>query len=268
MSLPTWSLLLATFLPVVSAGPLIVAHRGASSDAPENTLPAFQLAWQQGADAIEGDFHLTRDRQVVCIHDKDTKRVAQRTLKVAASTLAELQRLDVGSWKDRRWVGTRIPTLPEVLATVPAGKRIFIEIKSGPAIIAPLLADLARSSLGDEQVVLIAFDADLVRMVKAKAPRFTANWLFSFKDRGGRRPAEAWPKILATLEVTGADGLGSNDHPALTPALLSGLHAAGFAHHIWTVDDPATARRFLAMGSRSVTTNQPGALRRALEAAP
>ena len=75
---------------------MIVAHRGASSDAPENTLPAFRRAWELGADAIEGDFRLTKDGRIVCIHDKDTKRVADAKLVVSDATLAQLRTLDVG----------------------------------------------------------------------------------------------------------------------------------------------------------------------------
>ena len=84
----------------MNRGGVIVAHRGASFDAPENTLAAFRLAWQQGADAIEGDFYLSKDNQIVCIHDADTKRTAVVSRQVAESTLAELRELDVGrsSW--------------------------------------------------------------------------------------------------------------------------------------------------------------------------
>ena len=109
---------------------LIVAHRGASYDAPENTLAAFQLAWQQNSDAIEGDFYVTSDQQIVCIHDKSTRRVApkQPALNVADSTFKQLRQLDVGSWKHDRYSAERVPTLKQVLATVPAGKQIFVEI--------------------------------------------------------------------------------------------------------------------------------------------
>lgn len=82
---------------------LIVAHRGASYDAPENTLAAFRLAFEKDADGIEGDFYLTSDNRIVCIHDSDTERVAGKKLIVAKSTLAELKQLDVGSWKDKKW---------------------------------------------------------------------------------------------------------------------------------------------------------------------
>ncbi|TWU26080.1 glycerophosphodiester phosphodiesterase family protein [Bythopirellula polymerisocia] len=90
---------------------LLVAHRGASADAPENTLSSFQLAWEEGADAIEGDFYLTSDNQIVCIHDDTTERVSGVDLDVASATLEELRKLDVGSWKERKYINERIPTL-------------------------------------------------------------------------------------------------------------------------------------------------------------
>ena len=134
----------------------IVAHRGASYDAPENTLAAFRLAWEQGADAIEGDFYLTADGQIVCIHDKTTKRVApgQPELTVAKSTLQELRQLDVGRWKADKFAEERIPTLKEVLAIVPRQKRIFVEIKCGPEIVPILQQQLSDSDLKPEQIVM------------------------------------------------------------------------------------------------------------------
>ena len=102
----------------------IIAHRGASFDAPENTLAAFRLAWEQGADGIEGDFMLTADGQIVCFHDLDTQRVAGEMRVVKESTLAELQALDVGRWKGDRWRGERIASLDDVLAVIPQGKQL------------------------------------------------------------------------------------------------------------------------------------------------
>lgn len=80
----------------------IIAHRGASHDAPENTLPAYKLAWQQGADGIEGDFRLTADGQIVCLHDPSTGRVGDRDLVVSESTLAELRQADMGVLKGEK----------------------------------------------------------------------------------------------------------------------------------------------------------------------
>jgi glycerophosphoryl diester phosphodiesterase len=141
-------ILLVGVLSVNASTPLIVAHRGASHDAPENTLAAFKLAWEQGADAVEGDFMLTADGEIVCFHDKTTKRLTDQDLEVSKTTLAELQNLDLGSWKDQAFEETKIPVLSEVLATLPEGKQIFVEIKCGPEIIQPLVAELNQGGLG------------------------------------------------------------------------------------------------------------------------
>ena len=110
----------------------IIAHRGASHDAPENTLAAIRLAWQQEADAVEVDVQLSKDGKLVVIHDDNTKRSGRFARKVNAQTLDELRKLDVGRWKGKRWAGEKIPTLAAVLATVPDGKRLFVEFKCGP----------------------------------------------------------------------------------------------------------------------------------------
>lgn len=102
---------------------MITAHRGASYDAPENTLAAINLAWEQGADAIEADFYLTRDGQIVAFHDRTAKRTGGVDRAVESMTLAELKQLDVGSWKSAAFAGEPVPTFVEVLANIPAGKR-------------------------------------------------------------------------------------------------------------------------------------------------
>ena len=111
----------------------IVAHRGASADAPENTLAAIQLAWQQGADAAEIDVRLTVDGQLVAIHDETTLRTGSTDWKVKDHTLAELKTLDVGLWKSQQFVGEQIPTLAEVLDIVPPGKRLHRRQARAPA---------------------------------------------------------------------------------------------------------------------------------------
>jgi glycerophosphoryl diester phosphodiesterase len=106
----------------VAFGQLIIAHRGASHDAPENTLSAFKLAIEQGADAIEADFFLTSDEKMVCFHDEDTERICGKKLLVTQTPLDELQSLDVGKWKGPQWTGEKMPTMADVLAAVPEGK--------------------------------------------------------------------------------------------------------------------------------------------------
>lgn len=245
-----------------AAEPFLVAHRGASHDAPENTLPAFELAWKQGADAIEGDFHLTKDGKIVCLHDDDTKRVSGTKLIAKDRTLAELQALDAGAWFKPEFKGTRMPTLRDVAATVPAGKKFYVEVKCGPEIVPVLLQDLAASGLKDEQVVVISFTAPVIAEVKKLKPAYKACWLSSFGKRSPLDPGV--DEVLATLRDIRADGFSSKADARLDAGFVEALRGAGFEYHCWTVDDVKTARRFLGLGARSVTTNRPAFLRQGL----
>ena len=114
---------------------MIIAHRGASEDAPENTLEAFRLAWLQNADAIEGDFRLTKDGQIVCIHDEDTSRTCGEKMIVAESTYVELSQLDASAHFKGDLAPQSIPLLSEVFKAIPNNKGIYIEIKCGPEIV-------------------------------------------------------------------------------------------------------------------------------------
>jgi glycerophosphoryl diester phosphodiesterase len=246
---------------------MIVAHRGASKEAPENTLAAFRLAWERGADAIEGDFYLTRDGHIVAIHDETTKRTAGGVdLRVADSTLAQLQALDVGDWKADRYRGERIPTLEQVLAIVPAGKKIFIEIKSGPEIVPQLRTVLDASSLSLEQVVVIAFNEAVITEVKQKIPQIRAYWLVGYKqDEATKVWSPRSEDVLRTLDRLGADGLDTEgNRQFVDQALVQQLRARGREFHVWTIDKPVDAQYFQQLGADSITTNRPAEIRAAL----
>jgi glycerophosphoryl diester phosphodiesterase len=248
-----------------SGDALVIAHRGASEDAPENTLAAFELAWQRGADGIEGDFYLTADEQIVCIHDMDTARTAGAKLPVADSTLAELRELDVGAWKDGRWAGQRIPTLAEVLATVPEGRRIYLEIKCGPVILDRMGPIIAASGLADEQIVIISFSEDVIDEAGRTLPRFKRLWLTGFEEdeaTGSWRPTAG--EAVTTLGRIGADGLSCKAHDCVDEAFVAAIRAAGCEFHVWTVNGAAAARRFAGLGVDSITTDRPRWLRRQL----
>lgn len=260
-------LCLNLFSAEVSHAQFIVAHRGASHDAPENTLAAFRLAWEQHADAIEGDFYLSKDGQIVCIHDKTTKRTApgQPVLTVAKSTLRELRTLDVGGWKDKRYESERIPTLMEVLDTVPVGKRIFIEIKCGPEIVPVLKQRLKASSLKPEQIVIICFNEKVVSQSRQTMPQYKANWLTSYRQA---TPKSAWKPtlddVLRTMKRSGATGLGTNGNlKVIDQAFVRAVQAAGREFHVWTVNDVKSASTFKSLGVQSITTDRPEFLRNA-----
>ncbi len=253
-------------MTLTASAQTIVAHRGASHDAPENTLAAFRLAWEKGADAVEGDFLLTKEGRIVCIHDKTTKRTGGKELKVVGSTLDELRQLEFGSWKADKYKGEPIPTLAEVLAVIPEGKRIFIEIKCGPEIVPTLKQEIAASKLKRDQIVIIAFDDEVIAAVKRVMPDIKACWLTSFKQD---KETGAWTpsveSIVGTLKRIQADGLDCRaEAKVVDEAFVERLRAAGMELHCWTVNDPKVARRFRELGFDSITTDRPAFLRSAL----
>ena len=265
-------LLVATTLSLLLAGQahgqLITAHRGASHDAPENTLAAFRVAWEQAADAIEGDFRLSSDGQIVCVHDADTKRVAGVNHVVATTPLAELRTLDAGRWKDARFEGERLPTFAEVLAAVPPGKRFFIELKTGPEIVPPLVGELTGWRGDPKLLTIIAFDADTIAACKRALPAIRAHWLTSFKQdeaTGDWRPSAE--RIASTVKECGADGVGMHgQRKVIDEGFVEQLTAGGVREfHVWTVDSPEDALVFRKLGAMGITTNRPAFIRAALE---
>ncbi len=247
---------------------LIVAHRGASHDAPENTLAAFELAWQQGADGIEADFHLTSDGHVLCIHDADTARTAGVKLKVVDHSLEQLQQLDVGSWKGEQWAGERMPTLGQILQKLPADKWFFIELKTGPEIVPPVQQILADYAGATERLVIISFNQATIARCAELLPEIRRHWLVGFRENPQTR---AWEpevdQLVADWKQTPADGIGFHARPeALNSTLLDRLAAAGLKEfHTWTVDDPRLAKHFQALGTQGITTNRPQLIREQLE---
>jgi glycerophosphoryl diester phosphodiesterase len=241
----------------------LIAHRGASADAPENTLAAFRLAFEQGADGIEGDYYLTRDGQIVCIHDSNTSHTGDKALDVAASTLDELRQVDVGSKKDKRFAGEKIPTLAEVLAVVPVGKEIYIEIKCGPEILPPLKRGLAQSKLEPAQIAIIGFGHNVIAEARKQLPNLRAYHIVGFgrnKETGQLQPALAGViDGLKTARASGLDAGGPADF--FTPEAVRAVHDAGFEFHCWTIDDEPTARHLQQLSVDSITTNRPAALR-------
>ena len=251
-----------------SQAQLIVGHRGASHDAPENTLAAFRLAFEQKADGIEGDFWLTKDGHIACIHDADTLRVAGKKLLVSQTTLADLKKLDVGSWKGKQWKDERVPTLQEVFGLLPEGKILFIELKCGPEIVKPLTKVLANLSIKPEAYVVISFNEKTLAECKKQIPKVTTHWLTSYtktKRNKTWRPVPA--DVFKALKQTNADGLGSQAKTTVFNAQsIERLREMGMKDfHVWTVDDVQTAKFYKRLGAFGITTNRPGYLRKALE---
>jgi glycerophosphoryl diester phosphodiesterase len=242
---------------------LIIAHRGASADAPENTLSAFRLAWEQEADGIEGDFRLSSDGRIVCIHDEDTSLVAGVPHTVRDTPLAVLQALDVGAWKGESWRGERIATLEEVLAVVPERKQVVVELKAGPEIIEPLVDVLERTPMADENLLLISLMDATVAECKRRLPNVRCHWLTGYHQRSNGAWTPRADEVIATIRRLGADGFGSESKPEHFDAdFVERLRAAGINQfHVWTVDDPTVARFYANLGAWGITTNRPALIR-------
>jgi glycerophosphoryl diester phosphodiesterase len=241
----------------------IVAHRGASFDAPENTLASVKLAWEQKADAAEFDVYLSKDGKIVVIHDADTKRTAGASMKVAGTTLEELRKLDVGKWKDAKFAGEKIPTLEEVLATVPAGKRVFIEVKCGPEIVPELDRVLKACKLRPEQTAVISFNADVIAAAKKARPDLQCYWIVNLAPKN-KKPRNA-EELIAKAKQIKADGLDLSATPEILDKTFGDkVRAAGFKLYVWTVNDVELARKMIAAGAESLTTDRPGWLREQL----
>ena len=246
--------------------PLIVAHRGASHIAPENTLAAFRLAWELDADLIEGDFYLTSDGVIVAHHDDTTKRTANVDRLVQEQTLQELTSLEVGSWKDPKWAGQKIPTLNQVFETVPPRGKVLIEIKSDTRIVEPLIDVLRDSPLVGEQMIIICFDAQVIAHIKQRLPAIGAFWLCDFQERGIGRWEPTVDQIIETAKRIGADGVDLNANLNVIDAkFIAKIRQAGLEIHVWTVNDPVTAKRLMKLGVDSITTDRPGWLRSQLD---
>ena len=247
----------------------IVAHRGASYDAPENTLASINLAWQQGADAVEIDVYLSADGRIVAIHDGTTKRTAGVDRKIGDQTLQELKALDAGKWKHPRFAGERIPTLEEILKTVPDGRRMFIEVKCGPEIVEEFQRVCRRSGKSPWQTTVISFNLEVIREVKKTMPDVPAYWVL------GVTPKEADPnepknvplaERIPAAKAARADGLDVNWKSGIDADYLATVREAGLELHVWTVNDAQQAGKLAAVGIDSITTDRPGWLRSQIEA--
>jgi glycerophosphoryl diester phosphodiesterase len=242
----------------------IIAHRGASFDVPENTLASMKLAWEQKADAIETDLHLSKDGKIVISHDFDTARIGGTTNKIVTQTWAELQQVDAGAWKNPKFAGEKLPTFGSFLATLEKGKRIFIEIKVGPEILPEMEHVIASSGKEPWQMPIIAFGFETAVAAKKRFPRHEVSWLHSWaKDK----KTGEFPKIadlIAKAKSAGLDGLDLHQGFPVSPDFVRQVKSAGLKLYVWTVDDPAMAKKWADAGVDGITTNRPKWLREQL----
>jgi len=232
----------------------LIAHRGASHDAPENTVAAFNLAWEQQADGAECDLYLTKDGHIVGFHDKTAKRTAGVDKPITECTFAELRELDVGSWKNPRYHGEKIPSFQELISAVPAGKKIYIEIKSGPEIVPELLRQMKEHGKPVAETPIICFNAKVIAAVKEERPDLPAYFLHDPE----KITAE---ELIQKAREIHADGVDLRANAKLDAEYARKILDAGLRLDVWTVNSPEEARRVAELGVQGITTDRPAFLR-------
>jgi glycerophosphoryl diester phosphodiesterase len=242
------------------ARPLLFAHRGLSSEAPENTMAAFKSAKDHGIPGIELDVHLSADDQVVVIHDGTTARTSPgSSMIVAQSNREALKTLDVGAWKDPKFSGERIPLLSELFEEHGADFYFDIELKNRDntdghleALLARLLDDFRMEA---DRVVVSSFNPLMLAKFKATCPRIPTAIIYCADDDVPwylRRGEGRW--------IAGADFLKPEYLIPTRTGMAIGRAIGGRPVLPWTVDEPAIARKMIALGCEGVISNTPHTL--------
>jgi glycerophosphoryl diester phosphodiesterase len=237
---------------IASPGPLIIAHRGNSSEFPENTLPAFRSAVELKCDLVELDYYHSADGVPIVFHDKEldrttdaVARLGRKKIAVGSLPLADLTGLDAGAWFDPRFRGTRLPTLAESLDVIQAGSTTLIERKAGDAF---TLVKLLEEKQLTGEVMVQAFDWDFVAACRQLSPTLVLGTLHG-------KPAT--PELVHQAAATGADVIVW-DHEKIDRAHIELIHRLGKKAWVYTVDDPQRASELIAAGIDGIITNRPG----------
>jgi len=237
--------------------PLVIAHRGASTAAPENTIAAFERAITDGADAIELEVHLSRDDHPVIIHDDTLERTTNGSGPVRGHTMRELKRLDAGAWRGPAFAGQRLQTLQEVLERFRGRTRFWIELKGG----SNLYPDIEERIVGLLEVYDV-IDGALVQSFDHAALARLRD--FSRELRLGvllaRAPLDVARDVppAANAVCPSVEILGAPEREA--------IRRSGRQCHVWTVNEPALMDRLVDWSVDGIITDQPELLRARLRA--
>ncbi len=236
--------------------PLIVAHRGASAIAPENTLAAFRAAIDLGADVIELDVQRSADGHLIVIHDPTVDRTTDGRGAVAAHAIGALKALDAGRWFSPRFAGERLPTLRQAVEELGKAAGLFIEIKQGPLFndgIEAAVAAVIRDADLAARCEVSSFDHSSVRRIKAHLPEVPCGILYEARliDPFG------------AARLAGAEALHPN-WTLITPDFVEEAHQRGHAVVAWTVNEEDAMTRLAASGVDAIVTDLPDVLRRVL----
>lgn len=245
--------------------PLIVAHRGGAALAPENTLAAFENAIKLGVDMVETDVHLTKDGEVVVMHDFTVSRTTDGTGQISELALAELKKLNAAAKFSGGFAAQTILTLAELLDLVKGKAGIQIEIKTGAggaryAGIEKKVIDLVNARGMANDVIIISFDFPTIKEVKAIDSRIQTGALVRADWFVTRNPEKS---VADAIEQTGADYFMPTASP-VNQAIVQAVHARGLKIGVWTVNAQSDMKRYAGFGVDAITSDRPDELKRAL----
>lgn len=231
----------------------VVGHRGLAGLAPENTLSALREAAAAGAEGAEFDIRRTADGKIVLLHDDKLDRTTDGEGLLANATWETVSKLDAGSWKDPKWAGERLPSLPEALRLLAGtSTRPVVEVKEQGLEDGLLEALRAEQML--ERSAAISFFDDVVANLRKREPKLVVGWLYGKKLEG--KPAEQ-AEFIAAKALSLGTALVDLEQKLLSPALIDLLHARGIVVWAWTVNEPARMAELIRWGVDSITTDRP-----------
>jgi glycerophosphoryl diester phosphodiesterase len=226
-----------------------VAHRGASGEAPENTIISFQRAIAQGADVIETDARLSKDKEIVLIHDETVERTTDGRDKVSQLTLKEIKSLDAGSWFGKEFSGEKIPTLSEALEVIRGRTKLNIEFKGKDPLLVPKVTNFLKDEGFIKEAILSSFDYSFIEEAKRLERRVTTGLLFATPaQRGTSFPYWKWADLILPRY-----NLVSED-------LVKRAHSKSLKVIVWTVDEPEEIKRLSDLRVDGIASNYPALL--------
>jgi len=257
--------------PTVETWPgiLVVAHRGGAALAPENTLGAFANALKIGVDMVECDVHLSKDGELVVMHDPDLSRTTDGNGFIYQMSLADIQKVNAAAkFKATAWPAERVPTLGEVLDLVKGKTQIQVEIKVEKFLgrytgIEQKVVDEVNARGMVDDVIIISFDFPTIADVKKLDPRFKTGALMSTVDLSlnATKPHDQY--VAEVVQQTGADYIMPSS-AGVSDLLVNSVHAAGLKIGVWTVNSASEMRRMADWGVDAITTNNPDVLKQVL----
>ena len=243
-------------MSVTLAKPWVIAHRGASGYAPENTMAAFRRAVEMGASFIETDLQLTRDSKLVAFHDAQLDRTTNGRGMIREHTLAELRELDAGSWFDPKFAGEKIPTIEEIIAFARQADVVFyLEVKAGETWgVEHALVSALRALKEVARAAVLSFELNALANVRKQEPTLISGYLFNTPR----------PDPIAEAVRVGARQIAPH-HTQLTKPMVTAAQSAYLQVVTWTVNDPEQMRAALATGVNGVITDYPDRLAAVLQ---